>query len=396
MTPQEMNLSNRLELAIEGSGFGVWQFDLTTSRLIWDAKMHEVYGHTHKPFSGDLEEWKQMVHPEDMPYVESRFSEIIAGKRVELFEFRIRSPLTNEIRYIEANGILDVDDHGNPVMVLGMNRDISESKKLLHLIEDERLTKITNSRLSAMGELAGGIAHEINNPLAIFAGQIQKLKKQISKAGDSNEEIEKSLQSMEKTVLRMSHIVKGLLSFVGGGLTPDLETKNFQDYIEETYQIMKEKIDSSGTTLVIKPRLQQFYLPVQSKAGQLSQVIVNLFANSIDAIENLKEKWIEVDLFECSGDSFVISVTDSGHGIAQEHQKKIATLFFTTKPTGKGSGLGLSISKKILNELGGSLNYNPQSPRTQFLIRLPLALIQKTAASTLGNADGRFVGARSS
>ena len=373
-TTTEIRLRNRYELAIEGSGFGIWQFDIQAGHLIWNEKMHEVYDHLHEPFSGKVEDWKKLVHPEDIEIVERKFLELMAGQRVQLFEFRIITPVKKECRYIEANGILDMYENGKPLMVLGMNRDISDAKKLNFQIEEDRLTRITNSRLAAMGELAAGIAHEINNPLAIFLGQIEKFKKRLNQNREMTvTEIENNLCDMEKNVFRMNNIIKGLLSFARGGTNDAFEIKSIHEHLNDSIVLMNERIEKSQTKVVIESYFKNANFFVKSKPGQLCQVILNLICNSIDAIEGLSEKWVSINLVEVGDHYFVISITDSGQGISTSDQSNIARPFFTTKPAGKGSGLGLSICKKILNDLGGNLEYNSNSKNTQFLIKLPLA-----------------------
>jgi signal transduction histidine kinase len=108
-------------------------------------------------------------------------------------------------------------------------------------------------------------------------------------------------------------------------------------------------------------------------------VILNLLNNSVDAISELKEKWIEIVVAETAS-CIEVKITDSGRGIPKEIQNKIFNPFFTTKVVGKGTGLGLSISKGIIEAHGGHFQINNECPNTQFVIQLPKCQNQKKAA----------------
>ena len=362
---------NRMELAIEGSGFGVWQCDLQTGLLSWDKKMHEVYGYGDQPFSGDVTEWKQLIYPDDRAFVDEKFNALLTGQRIELFEFRIVVPHTQEIRYIEANGILQKDDFGRPVALLGMNRDISAIKKLSMELESEKAARAKESKLATLGEMAASLAHEINNPITIILGHKQLLEKILSRQNTNPVEIDRSLRIIEKTVVRISQIVKGLLSFSGKEATQELENKDLFEIIDDAIFYSTEKLNKNKVQLTLFKNNNK--ITVRSRPCQLSQVLVNLISNSTDAVERLPEKWIEIKIKDLTANQVVIAFTDSGCGIQSEIQKKIGTPFFSTKTAGKGFGLGLSISKKIVCDLGGSLELDETSTRTQFLLTLPIA-----------------------
>ncbi|MFN9066602.1 MAG: PAS domain-containing protein, partial [Bdellovibrionales bacterium] len=151
MKSESLRLIAKLELALEGSGFGIWELDLQTGRLIWDERMHKIYGYEPGAFHGDPEEWKSRLHEQDRVLVDRRFQDLIEGKRVELFEFRIINKLTGEIRTLEANGIMQLGLDGKPARVVGMNRDVSDRKHLAESLEYERAARVTASKLASLG-----------------------------------------------------------------------------------------------------------------------------------------------------------------------------------------------------------------------------------------------------
>jgi C4-dicarboxylate-specific signal transduction histidine kinase len=113
---------------------------------------------------------------------------------------------------------------------------------------------------------------------------------------------------------------------------------------------------------------------------QLSQVLLNLLNNARDAIEQLPEKWVRIEVAEKEGQA-MISVTDSGSGIDAQTQRKLFQPFFTTKRVGKGTGLGLSVSARIMKSHQGELRYDPGSPHTRFVMSMPRAEGPSTSAA---------------
>ena len=128
------HLRERLELAVMGSGFGVWELELDSNELIWDSTMLRIYGHSAHSFDGTVESWRACLHPEDLQLVDERFAELMEGKRVDLFEYRIVRASDGVERRIEANGYLQRDAVGKPQRLVGMNRDVTERYQL-----DQRL-----------------------------------------------------------------------------------------------------------------------------------------------------------------------------------------------------------------------------------------------------------------
>ncbi len=123
------NLNQRLAMAIEGAGYGVWEFDLVTHRLIWDDRMYAIYGHTRESFDSSRGTWRELLHPEDREQVDARFEDLLQGRPVEHFEFRILRANDGLIRYIEGNGYLQHSSGGQAQRLVGMNRDITADKQ---------------------------------------------------------------------------------------------------------------------------------------------------------------------------------------------------------------------------------------------------------------------------
>lgn len=225
---------------------------------------------------------------------------------------------------------------------------------------------IHSSNILALGEMSGNIAHEINNPLQILMSHVESLQRQF-KREDGAERVVQQLDIMDRTIDKMAKLVKGLRNLSRDVSADNMTLFSVSEVVDEVYSISEQRLKDLGV---------KFYshgeegLKVKGHAVQLSQVLINLLNNSVDAIEHLEEKWIKVEVYLVEN-KIHIAVTDSGKGISSEVARKIMHPFYTTKDPGKGTGLGLSISKSIIEKKGGAFTYDSESMNTRFVIELP-------------------------
>lgn len=245
--------------------------------------------------------------------------------------------------------------------------DLQES---INVILEQQESLVTSARMSTFGEMAAGIAHEINNPLMIIIGKTTRLKRRLLDNTIDHEELLAVLTQIVETSNRIVKIIRGLRSFSRDGERDPMEVILLSKVIQDTLDLCQERFKDNSIELKVDIG-SSHEAKIKGKAVQLSQVLFNLLNNAIDAVSSLPEKWVEVKV-TLSNDTCTISVTDSGHGIPQELQDKIMFPFFTTKEVGKGTGLGLSISKVLIEKHNGRLFYDQNSPHTRFVIELPL------------------------
>jgi predicted ATPase/signal transduction histidine kinase len=224
-----------------------------------------------------------------------------------------------------------------------------------------------SSKMSALGQMAGGIAHEINTPLAIVQLQAETIKELVSEGPQNEKAIQSGLDVILQTSDRVAKIVAGLRSFSRDGSQDSFETTSIRQLFEQTLALCNERFQKENVTVYLEDIDPSASVPC--RATEISQVILNLFNNSFDATENLSERWIRVTVTETAKD-YKIHVTDSGPGIPETSRVKLFEPFFTTKPVGKGTGLGLPISQGILRKHGGDLYLDTHSPNTSFVIQL--------------------------
>lgn len=244
---------------------------------------------------------------------------------------------------------------------------IAEINSTLGRLEEAQASVGRASIFSALGEMAGQLAHEINNPLAVIMGYSNRLSK--DPASFSHDQIKDLASKIHFTGLRIERIVRSLRLVSRDGAQDPKEDVLLGDILDEAVILSEAKLHGQG----IKLQVDSFdkYLKVQGRNIQLIQVVLNLLSNAVDAVESLEEKWIEVRTETQAGQVY-LRVIDSGRGIPEEVVQKLMDPFFSTKGAGKGTGLGLSISKKIIEDHNGSLEYELYKGHTSFVIILPL------------------------
>jgi PAS domain S-box-containing protein len=226
---------------------------------------------------------------------------------------------------------------------------------------------IQNDKLTSIGLLAAGVAHEVNTPLAVISSYSQMLRKEISPE-DSRFKL---LEKITKQTFRASEIVNNLLNFSRTNAT-EFADVDLHQVIRDTIALMEHQLKSARIRVEQDFRAEN---PMTfGNAGKLQQVFLNLFVNARDAMPEGGELRVVTDTLNSK---IEVLVQDTGTGISREHITKIYDPFFTTKRPGKGTGLGLSVSYGIVQEHGGTITVESKAGvGTSFRLELPL--VRKT------------------
>jgi PAS domain S-box-containing protein len=251
---------------------------------------------------------------------------------------------------------------------IGIGKDIRKEKAQAKIIEEQQMQMIHSSRLSSLGEMAGGVAHEINNPLSIIIGKTFQLRRKLTDNDLNSEQIIEALSTIEKTAERIGKIVKGLKTFSRSGEGDPFFANSVQLLVQDALDLCSERIRQKEIDIILKVEPT---IVMECRGVQIAQILLNLLGNSLDAIQGTPGAWIEVGA-SAKQDMIHIYVKDSGNGIPREISEKIMNPFFTTKELGKGTGLGLSISKSLAEDHGGTLSYDHSSQNTKFDLVLPI------------------------
>ena len=222
------------------------------------------------------------------------------------------------------------------------------------------------SKYSELGMMSAGIAHEINNPLAIIQAKTTQLLRLIRDPSRIHE-VTSGLEQILYTSERINRTIQGVREFVHQDEHTTIEEFTVNNLVDDVMAFCGQRMKNHGVNL-------RFYgmenYALYGNKIQLEQVLLNLLNNSFDAIEFLPDKWIEISVRQ-TDNSVQIFVKDSGHGIPPETACRMMEAFYTTKKVGKGTGLGLALARGIVEKHGGSLLYISKAPHTTFLLELP-------------------------
>ncbi len=258
-----------------------------------------------------------------------------------------------------------------------MAMDISERKKAERLISEQQMMLVQASKMSSLGEMASSIGHEINNPLTVVLGRCEILEMRMEKAGIAEtDEIALDVKLIDKMSRRILKIVRGLQALARDQRHDAMEEVDLNDILRETLAVCEQRIRSGLDSLEL-PKMEEVIL-LRCRPTQISQVLLNLLNNSYDEVAGKPLAWIRIEV-EVGPSELRLVVTDSGRGIPAPVAEKLFTPFFTTKPVGKGTGIGLSVSKSLIESHEGTLTLDDSSKNTRFVIRLPRAQGAKKA-----------------
>jgi PAS domain S-box-containing protein len=262
-----------------------------------------------------------------------------------------------------VNGIiLPVLDQNDRILeFVSVRIDITREKELEH-------SAIINSKLASLGEMASDIAHEISNPLAFLIAKLSRLEEKF-RSGKSTEECHASeFALLTKSCNRIDTIVKSLRGFSRNDSSDPMLRCSVDSIVDETLIFCRQRVADAQIELSLSVPPELF---IHCHPTQISQVILNLIQNAVDAMGEINEKWIKISACTNHSNEVEISVADSGPGLSKELANKIMEPFFSTKSHGNGTGLGLSISKKVAEIHKGRFYLDSDSTNTRFVLVLP-------------------------
>jgi two-component system, NtrC family, sensor kinase len=370
-----------------------------------------VLGYEPSEMVDDPNFWFDHIHPEDVPAIFSSLMRLFSeGQRTYEYRFKSRS---GEYVWMHDTLRLIRNAAGQPLEVIGSLTDITERKRmeeslqkeaaeqqlLISKLQDAHAQLLQSEKMASIGQLAAGIAHEINNPVGFInsnmgslrnyvetlfgliagyeeaiknqplsieaAAQLAILKKQADiefLRDDVSDLVNESMDGLK----RVKDIVQSLKDFSHVG-EADWQIADLHYGIDSTLNIVNNEIKYKAKVVKEYGKLP----PVTCLISQLNQVFMNLFINAAHAI---KDSGIITIRTGCENDWVWIEIGDTGCGIPPENLKRIFEPFFTTKPIGSGTGLGLSLSYGIINKHGGKIEVTSELGKgTKFTLRLPVA-----------------------
>lgn len=301
--------------------------------------------------------------------VREKLFETLAAK-ADVLEDQVRE---RTLEFHEANEILKVE--------IEVRRAAEErAKEQTQLLEEAQARLVSTSRLGALGDMASGISHEINNPLTILKGYLFLMQETLHRAEPDHERMKSMISKSLVTADRMANVTRALREFALQDQIEDPVDICLSKNWEMTMNLRRERIRDLGISCHVEP--WDYNIHVLARPADLAQAIMSCLHNAIDAVNHLESKWIRVSVL--ADDMYVtIRIVDAGRGIDPQIVEKLFTPFFTTKDPGAGTGLGLSIAKQLMKSAGGDLRYVAGEAHTTFeiMMRRSYAMDDTMAAS---------------
>lgn len=245
-------------------------------------------------------------------------------------------------------------------------RDITIEKELKHKRDQMRAQLFQSSKLATLGTFASGIAHEINNPLAIISGQCELMQMQLAEKDDPIEN--KKLQVMQNATERIAAIINGLRVFARHDTT-ELEKVDIHQCINQTIGLVRTMYEKRNIKIKTEFHAENIFL--NSNKGQMQEVLLNMLDNAKDALSKVKEGVITIKT-ENIKEGVSIEINDNGSGMTKEVLAKLFDPFFTTKAPGKGTGVGLTSAHFLVEYFNGNITVKSTvDVGTTFTIFLP-------------------------
>lgn len=241
-------------------------------------------------------------------------------------------------------------------------------------LESRIAASFQQNKLHALGEMAAGIAHEINNPLAILVGRTEQLRDVMAREGTIGSRQESILQSIEKTLFRIQEAVVDLELIASSPVHEDIRKIALSRLLKRLNKVVANRYQTEE--IGFEPEIETD-VEIEGREVELSQALLYLLENASEAAQKNEVKWVRVELVK--DDNYcTISIVDSGHGIAPGLRDKLFQPFFSTKDEGRG--MGLSLAKSVIERHHGKLSFDFSSGNTTVKIQLPLRQNQSEAA----------------
>lgn len=408
-----LETTQRFQLATTSGRLGIWDWDVRSNTMLWDDRMIELYGCTRENFPGGVEAWQRGLHPEDREKAWGESEAALRGDKEFDTEFRVLHP-DGTVRVIKANAVVIRDAKGKAVRMLGLNSDITElreAEKKLNAAYGELESKVQRrtaelsqkqrqleelnmtleqkvreeiasrqekehllfqqSRMAAMGEMIGAIAHQWRQPLNVIGLIVQNLKMAYDYGELDSERFKNAVASAMWQIKFMSRTIDDFRNFFKP--SKDKEVFDVRRAVDETISLVKAQLQNNYISIEITSEKEG--LTIYGYPNEFKHVLLNLINNAKDAIlmRQTKEECKAKITFEISGADHktVIKVRDTGGGVPDAVIDRIFDPYFTTKEESSGTGIGLYISKTMIERnMGGLLTVSNCEDGAEFRIEV--------------------------
>lgn len=375
LTLENCSLNNELReqsdlfnLVLKATKIANWSWNPQTNRVEYDIEWFKQIQVVDLG-TGELS-WVDALHPDDLLLVKEKMEEHLKGK-TPTFECVMRFKSTSgKYKQILAKGkITRYDENGRALKMSGVHIDVSEMLELKNKVETSQASLIHNAKMASIGEIAGGIAHEVNTPLTVILGATNVIKSLNLSKKENVDRAFDMLDRSKKAAEKIGHIVAELRTLAKDSSTEELlKETSVNSLITQALALCQERCKNHEVKVEISCPEN---LKIRGQVIPITQAILSLMTNAREAVcLKSNDRWIKV-IAEEQNKRVKIKVIDSGSGIRRELREKLFTPLFTTKPQGQGAGLGLSVAKGTVEKNHGQIYFDPFSKETTFIIDFP-------------------------
>ncbi len=379
------NLKDRLEIALQDSGIGVWEWTIPSNVLIWDDQMFKIYGLNRFDFGKDYQMWIKQIHPEDAKDVVDAMNDALVGRDEFKHEFRIITS-NGKISYVLGRGKVLRDPLGSPLKMIGINWDITQIKQNEQALILAK--QMANQAAEAKSSFLANMSHEIRTPLNAVIGMADLMLE--TKLTADQRQFSMIIQQSGTALLGLINDILDFSKIEAGKLT--LENAEFQiaHLVESQAELMILRAERKNISLMtfIDPNMPVFYA---GDAARIGQVLLNLMGNAVKFTERggVSVRVVPSKRSSESGDRSRVrfEIIDTGIGLSEESQQKLFQPF--TQASGVisqkygGTGLGLSISKRLVQAMGGEIGVlSSETKGAIFWFEIPLSRTREGATKS--------------
>jgi PAS domain S-box-containing protein len=361
----------RWQFAIEGAGDGVWDWSFTTGHVTFSRRWKEMLGYEDGDIKGDMEEWRQRVHPDDIARAAADIQRHLEGvSPVYVSEYRLRCKDGTYKSILSRGMVTGRGERGMPLRIVGTHTDLTERKAM-----EERLRQ--SEKMEAVGQLAGGVAHDFNNLLMILSLNLEQARLTATEG-----ETLASLDEMATTVARASKVTSQLLSFARRQ-APQIRVVDLDSELKSPLGLLQRAL---GQNIDLQSIPAGRPVWIDADVSSLEQIVMNLCLNARDAMPHGGRLTVATEIVDFPpgstrtalharpGRFACLRVTDTGQGIQPHVLARVFEPFFTTKEVGRGTGLGLaSVYGMVQQHQGWVTVESVVGKGTTFRVYLPLS-----------------------